>query len=311
MKRRQSPPIRAPIALPADLRGVPGKRVRAAEWGWPMLAAMDSVQLSPGGTAPPDRAVPERSAGRRPRRRWGRTVLMVLLALYVLAALAIAWSRWGLLDPQVSSQAREIADIVLPPDEHPWYYPMLWLHVFTSSVALTASVFQIWPWLRRTHPAVHRNVGRIYVFAGVFPSVITALIVQAFWAFSMPTAISQIVPLVLWFAVTAYGLVLRRRGWISEHRRWMLRSFALTALVLMELTIDPFVQLLIATQFESRLHGSMDIYMQMKDTTENWLGLVLTILIVEGRLEYERRRDMRRAAEAAGTTAVPAPPVAP
>ncbi|MGW4393674.1 DUF2306 domain-containing protein [Amycolatopsis nivea] len=236
--------------------------------------------------APPGGEPHTTSPGGR-RRVKGRHVAIVLLALYVVAALVVAWQRWGQLDPDVSSQAREIADIRLDPGQHPWYYPMLLLHVTFSSIALATAVLQIWPWFRRTHPKAHRIVGRVYAFGGVYPAVAFAFVVQGFWAFSVPTAISQVVPLLLWLGTTTYGIVLRRRGRIEDHRRYMLRSFALTCLVLMELTIDLPVQLLIGIQFHSRLHSSMDIYMQLKDTTENWLGLVLMFVVVE--LWLERR----------------------
>ncbi|WP_431873270.1 DUF2306 domain-containing protein [Amycolatopsis sacchari] len=246
---------------------------------------MKDAELSSVDLAPP--SGPGTSTPAPPRRIRGRHVAVVLLALYVLAALVVAWQRWGQFDPNVSSQAREIAHIELDPAQHPWYFPMLLLHVTASSIALATAVFQIWPWLRRAHPRAHRTIGRVYAFAGVYPAVFFALVVQAFWAFSVPTAISQIVPLILWTATTTYGIVLRRRGRIEEHRRYMLRSFALTCLVLMELTIDLPVQLLIGIQFHSRLGSNMDIYMQVKDTTENWLGLVLMFVIVE--LWLERR----------------------
>lgn len=241
---------------------------------------------------------PDSAVHRKPRGR-GSTIALVVLAVCVVIALYIAWERWGRLDPDLGSQAREIAHIKLSPAEHPWYFPMLFLHILAASVALATSVFQVWPWLRRRFPQVHRNVGRVYIFGGVYPAVFFGLVVQVFWAFSVPTAISQIVPLALWTAVTTCGLVQRRRGRIVEHRRWMLRSFALTALVLIELAIDPFVQLLVRTELHTRLGGNMDIYMQMKDTTENWLGLTIAIISVEWWLERERHRPSATAVEAA------------
>ena len=42
-------------------------------------------------------------------------------------------------------------------------------HILFGSVALVTACLQIWPWLRRTHPDVHRWSGRFYLFDGVFP----------------------------------------------------------------------------------------------------------------------------------------------
>lgn len=225
-------------------------------------------------------------------RRWGRDIALGLLAAYALTALVIAWSRWGKFDPAMGSQARERVGISLSPTEHPWYYPMLLLHIVGASVALATCVFQIWPWLRRTHPRVHRYVGRVYVFAGVVPGAIFALVVQAFWPFSVVTAFSQVVMALLWLSVTLYGFVLRRQGRIADHRRWMFRSFALTCTVLVELTINPIVELIINTQLHTRLASSLDIFMQVKDTNENWLGLTICLVAVEWKLERERIRGI-------------------
>jgi hypothetical protein len=102
---------------------------------------------------------------------------------------------------------------------------------------------------------------------------------------------------VLWLGVTLFGFRMRRQGRIAEHRRWMFRSYALTCSVLVELAIDPFVQLLISTQYHSRLDSNLDIYFQIKDSNENWVGLLIVILVVEGYLEYERMRRPKRLVE--------------
>ncbi len=232
---------------------------------------------------------------RRGRRSWGRNVALGLLALFALTALAITWSHWGKFDPGAGSQERERVGLSLSPAEHPWYYPMLLLHIVGASVALATCMFQIWPWLRRVHPRVHRYVGRVYVFAGVYPGAVFAIVVQVFWPFSAATVLSQVVPAALWVAVTTYGVVLRRQGRIAEHRRWMLRSFALTVTALAVLVIDPLVDLVIGTQLHTRLVGSMDIFLQVKDANENWLGLVICLVAVEWKLELDRLRGTKAA----------------
>jgi hypothetical protein len=57
------------------------------------------------------------------------------------------------------------------------HYWTLVPHVLFGSIALATAVLQIWPWLRRTHPAWHRRAGRLYVFGGVLPAGLTALVV--------------------------------------------------------------------------------------------------------------------------------------
>ncbi|WP_320068813.1 DUF2306 domain-containing protein [Micromonospora sp. RTGN7] len=249
-------------------------------------------------------------AERPGRQRRRRNIFLGFIALCVLAALSIAWSRWGQFDPNMGSQAREKAKIVLSPQEHPLYFWMLLGHIIGASIALAAGVLQLWRGLRTRHPRVHRTVGRVYVFAGVIPATSFALLVEAFYPFSVATAISQVALSLLWLGVTLFGFALRRQGRIAEHRRWMFRSYALTCTVLVELAIDPFVQLLVSTQYHSRLDSNLDIYFQIKDSNENWVGLLIVILVVEGYLEYERMRRPKRLIEPPAVSGEQLPPAA-
>ncbi len=227
----------------------------------------------------------------RPKRRHlGRNFALIFLALYAGLNLAIVMQRWGQLNPNLGSQARAYAHIQLSPSQHPWFFPMLALHVLGGAVALATCVLQIWPWLRENHPSIHRRVGSVYIYGGVFTSVVFGLIVEMFWPFSVATMLSQVVVLVLWGFVTVMGLRSGRQGLREEHRRWMLRSFALTVSVLVEVSIDGPLQLLIRTEFHSRLLSNIDAYIQLKDSNENWLGLIIVLLCVEGLLERERYR---------------------
>lgn len=245
----------------------------------------------PGGEQRDD---PKAFAARARRRRRWRNAAIGFLAFYVVLNLTLAWLRWGHLDPNMGSQARAAAHIQLSPTQHPWYFPMLGMHVFCSSIALALAAVQIWPGLRPRYPKLHRVSGRVYVFAGVLPAAFFALVVEVFWPFSVATMISQVTLALAWAGCTVYGYVLRRRGEVVEHRRWMLRSFGLTCVVLVEVTIDPFVQGIIATEFHSRLMGNLDVYYQLKDSNENWLGMFIVFVAVEGFLEWERRVEIRR-----------------
>lgn len=246
----------------------------------------------------------------KPRRlgRWGR-IGLALLVLYAVLNVLLAWYSWG---SSRGSHARELAHIQVSPSEHPFYWPMLGLHVLGGSIALLTCAFQIWPWPRAHHPRVHRRVGRVYAFAGVYPAVLFGLIVEAYWPFSVATALSQVFVMLLWAFVTTMGIVMRRRGLIEEHRRWMLRSFGLTCSVLVELTIDLPLQVLISTEFHSRLGSNLDVYFQLKDSNENWLGLAIIVVVVEGILERERlQRVMLQRSRSAGSGGLQEPGQAP
>jgi uncharacterized membrane protein len=260
-----------------------------------------SVELSSVDVTPPggeQRDDPEALAAQRARRRRWRNFGFGFLVFYVLVNLTTAWLRWGKLDPNMGSQARDAAHIQISPSAHPLYFPILGLHVLGSSIALALVALQVWPGLRERYPKLHRTTGRIYIFGGVLPGAFFAMLVEIYWPFSVATMISQVTLALLWAGCTMYGYILRRRGEIADHRRWMLRSFALTCVVLVEVTIDLPVQVIIATELHTRLMSNLDIYFQLKDSNENWLGMFIVLVAVEGFLEWEHRRDTRSQREA-------------
>src|SRR5215207_4979098 len=102
-----------------------------------------------------------------PRLRPGRAVavLLVVVALF----LALELPAYLGFDP-AASRVPARSDL-------PLHYPLLVAHILFGSVALVTACLQIWPWLRRTHPAVHRWSGRAYLFGGVFPGGLAVLAV--------------------------------------------------------------------------------------------------------------------------------------
>jgi uncharacterized membrane protein len=105
--------------------------------------------------------------------------------------------------------------------------PCFVLHTIAGAVALLVLPLQLLPALRRRGAAFHRWLGRIYV-AAVAVSGISALPV-ALGSFAGPVAASGFATLaVCWLGATAVGWRRMRLGDVDGHRRWMLRSAALT-----------------------------------------------------------------------------------
>lgn len=105
--------------------------------------------------------------------------------------------------------------------------PWIIVHVGGAATALLLGPLQFLPVVRRRWPLVHRRVGRAYMvgcLAGGAAAVILAAGVS-----TGPVAGTGFGLLgVLWIYVTAQGWVTARARRFSEHRRWMIRSFALT-----------------------------------------------------------------------------------
>jgi uncharacterized membrane protein len=106
-------------------------------------------------------------------------------------------------------------------------WPWLPVHAGFAATALLVGPFQFLPGLRRRWPKAHRTLGKVYVAAclaaapaGLLLGLGTAAGPVAQWAFGTLA--------VLWFAATARAFWLATQERFAEHRRWMVRSFAMT-----------------------------------------------------------------------------------
>lgn len=100
-------------------------------------------------------------------------------------------------------------------------------HVGLAPVALALLPFQFWSRLRGRRPALHRWLGRVYglsILLSGLGGLYLALTTQA----GPVAALGFCLLAVLWLAVTARAVQLAMARRIAEHRRWMIRSAALT-----------------------------------------------------------------------------------
>ena len=156
------------------------------------------------------------------------------------------------------------------------------LHVSASPVALALGLFQFLPGLRRKRPGLHRWSGRAYAVTVLIGGA--ASLFLAFGATDRPVAAAGFgILAVLWLWTTAQAVRLAMSGDIVRHRRWMIRSFALTlAAVTLRLYLPLFV-----------IGGDMT-YLQASAYAA-WLCWVPNLIIAEWYL----RRDGARTAGAA------------
>jgi uncharacterized membrane protein len=143
--------------------------------------------------------------------------LWVLLA-FLSVGVAVFSYRFLLPHPPVASP-----DILGNLMARPW----LPVHAGLAATALIVGPFQFLTRLRARAPGFHRNLGKIYVAACLIGAPAGLILAThstagpiAQWGFGTLA--------VLWFGATAYAFWLATQGRIAEHRRWMIRSFAMT-----------------------------------------------------------------------------------
>ena len=100
-------------------------------------------------------------------------------------------------------------------------------HFGIGGLVLLIGPFQFLPGLRAKRPALHRWTGRVYV-AGCLASGIAALFMSPYVHTGIVARVGFTLLALGWLLTTslAFTMALQRR--FVEHRRWMMRSFALT-----------------------------------------------------------------------------------
>jgi hypothetical protein len=218
-----------------------------------------------------------RSTQPKVRQRWWRRPWIAPLATISVLFVAFSIPPYLSLDPRLSR--------VPQPDNFAAHYPILVGHVLFGSVALLTACLQIWPWLRQRHPAVHRRIGRVYVFAGVLPAGTMALTIGAFSPFGPLVRVSNVLLASLWLTCTITGYRMVRRRRYVEHRRWMVRSFALTASIITNRIWGVIAFLVLSPRLETTFQGNETMLAWTIAGIAAWLGWVVPLLMAEWWLE--------------------------
>jgi uncharacterized membrane protein len=211
---------------------------------------------------------------------------MLLLAIVVIAFLAFSLPPYLTFDPARSR--------IPVPAEVPGYHPVLVLHVIFGSVAMVTACLQIWPWLRRRHRAAHRVIGRAYVFAGVLPAGLSAILLGVISPFGPMTRVSNVLLGLLWLGTAVAGYRAARRRRFDDHRRWMIRTFALTMSIILNRLWTVIGILVLAPRLDSAFGGSEIALRQTIAGLASWLGWVTALLMAQWWLERTPARSAGR-----------------
>ncbi|SFW72529.1 DUF2306 domain-containing protein [Amycolatopsis australiensis] len=164
-----------------------------------------------------ERTSPERAEAPARTPFWRRPWIVPL-------AVAVVFYTYTAAEPFVG-----VPEAQAPLQPHPGfglYYPLLMVHIGAGTVAMLTMVPQVWPWLHRHHPKVHRVTGQVYLLAVLVAG--SAALVVVWWA-PQPGKVGALCLTVFWLATTAAGYWTGRREDYEKHRRYMLYSFAIAA----------------------------------------------------------------------------------
>ena len=145
----------------------------------------------------------------------------IQVVLFWVLSLAVALASWRFLVLGVNTSMEFVAYHAV---ESRWAF---YAHILLAPVALALAPFQLWRSLRTRRPVLHRWLGRTYgvmVFLAGAGGLIMAMGTRAGPIGAMGFGFLAVV----WVGATGWGILQARAGHIAAHRRWMIRSVALS-----------------------------------------------------------------------------------
>jgi uncharacterized membrane protein len=158
---------------------------------------------------------------------------------------------------------------------HPW---LAYGHIVPGMVYLLGAPFQLSRTFRSRHYTLHRRLGRVLLGCALVSGVLSVVLGIVF-AWGRGAETSATVVFGSWFVVTlllAFRAI--RDGRVAQHRRWMVRAFAVGLGVA---TIRIWVG--IFTGIQIGLLGMGDATMPLRATfgVAFWLGLSMHVVFAE------------------------------
>ncbi len=150
------------------------------------------------------------------------------------------------------------------------------MHVLGGATVLLLGGFQFWGGLRQRWPALHRNLGRVYlVLIGV--GGLGGLMLAPYSAGGLVAHFGFGILGVLWLYSGWQAYAAIRRGDVAVHREWMMRNFAMT---FGAVTLRIYLGILIA----------LGVPFEEAYPTVAWISWVPNLILVEWYLALSRQR---------------------
>jgi hypothetical protein len=163
----------------------------------------------------------------------------------------------------------------------PVWKTAFYIHVFSCFFCLLAGLTQFSAGLLKRRKKWHRLLGKLYVFNILFINVPVGMILAVNANGGLPSRIAFCLLGVLWFVFTLLAWLYARRRRFILHRRFMIRSYALT---LSAITLRLWKPLFISfTSLDTDTIYRIDA----------WLGFGLNLLVAEWIISREKRLPLK------------------
>lgn len=151
----------------------------------------------------------------------------------------------------------------------PYYLAFFYIHVYSSLFCLIAGFTQFNKRLSKNKPKIHRNIGKLYILIVLLFSAPSGFIIGLYANGGLFSKISFIILAILWFLFTLKAFLSVKKGKITQHKKFMYRSFALA---FSAITLRLWKVILVYL-FQP---NPMDVYQIIA-----WLGWIPNLLFVE------------------------------
>lgn len=151
----------------------------------------------------------------------------------------------------------------------PYYLAFFYIHVYSSIFCLIAGFTQFNKRLLKNKPKIHRNIGKLYILIVLLFSAPSGFIIGLYANGGLFSKISFIILAILWFLFTLKAFLSVKKGKITQHKKFMYRSFALA---FSAITLRLWKVILVYL-FQP---NPMDVYQIIA-----WLGWIPNLLFVE------------------------------
>ena len=152
---------------------------------------------------------------------------------------------------------------------NPVWKAAFYIHVFTIIPVLLAGFTQFSRAILKGNKALHRFIGRIYAYDILLINAPSAMYLAVNANGLLPGRTAFVILDSLWFLFTLKAVLAARKGNIASHRRYMIRSYALTLSAVM---LRGWKLIILTFVYVDPLH----LYM-----IDAWLGFVPNLLFAE------------------------------
>jgi uncharacterized membrane protein len=187
--------------------------------------------------------------------------VVLCLGTYLMLRMAIEYSSFK---PDIHFLQYKQDYIVIPLWKTAFY-----IHVFSSVLALAAGLTQFSDHVLKNYRRLHRIVGWIYVVTILIINFPAALVMAYYANGLLPSKIAFTILDCLWFWFTLKAVLAARKRDINQHKRFMIRSFALT---FSAITLRSW-KIILTNTFHP---DPLTLYM-----IDAWIGFVPNLLLAE------------------------------